>query len=109
MLISHTPFLNFWYVNPGSKPGSSKPSLRHSDEPKPSTSFKQGGTGTSSLGGPPAKKPKLAAEGPGGLFSDPIRVSQVTQLQPLTARGGQGSGSKSPAGGGIGAAQVIEG
>ena len=100
----------------GTKSGSSKPS-RHTDEPKSGASLKQGGSGASPLSQPPAKKQKLAKEGSGGLFSDPIRVSQVTQPQPIIAKGGQGLGAKSPysqqsgpGGSSIGgAAQVIEG
>jgi len=100
----------------GTKSGSSKPS-RHTDEPKSVASLKQGGSGATPLSQPPAKKQKLAKEGAGGLFSDPIRVSQVTQPQPLITKSSQGSGGKSPysqqsgLGGSSlgGAAQVIEG
>ncbi len=63
----------------GSKTSGTKPSLRHAapeseDSAKPSKS--------SAAGGNPSKKFKSSAisgDNAGGLFSDPIRVSQVSQ------------------------------
>jgi hypothetical protein len=68
----------------GSKSGPSKPAMRLSEEAK-QTSTKPG------LGPPPSKKlrptPPTESSSSGGLFSDPIRMSQVQ------ASGSKGQGS----------------
>ena len=85
----------------GSKSGSAK--ARHSDrdDSKPTTtslkSIPSGGSSTSSSA-PPVKKFKVAPvaeSSAGGLFSDPIRVSQVSQSQPPSSKIGPGAISKS--------------
>lgn len=100
----------------GSKPSGSKPSLRHvdtGDEPaKPSKA-----SGGLIAGGNPPKKFKSAAnsgDNSGGLFSDPIRVSQVSQQ--ATAAVKQVSSSKTshgpspqPSGPTAAGQQIIEG
>lgn len=100
----------------GSKPSGSKPSLRHADTgdetTKPSKS-----SGSIMTGGNPPKKFKPATgnsgDNSGGLFSDPIRVSQVSQQ--ATATGKQAPPSKTSHGpspqpsGLVAVQQIIEG
>ena len=83
-------------------------SLRHDRDDS-----KLGGSSKSSSGGPSAKKFKASPatnEGSGELFSDVIRVSQITQPQPTTKTSQsltskQQSSTSSSAGG----PQIIEG
>ncbi len=98
----------------GSKSSGSKSSLRHpasdsDDSTKPSKSSST----LNVAGGNPSKKYKPASSGDnsGGLFSDPIRVSQVSQQAvSKQASSSKGSHSQSPQpSGGSGTQQIIEG
>ena len=99
----------------GSKPSGSKASLRHpvSDSDDPAKPSKSSSTLNVAAGGNPSKKFKAAASGDnsGVLFSDPIRVSQVSQpAVSKQASSSKGSHSQSPQpSGGSGAQQIIEG
>lgn len=64
----------------GSKPSSSKSSLRHIEGEEAAKPLKSS-SGLISGGNPPKKFKSAAVSGDnsGGLFSDPIRVSQVSQ------------------------------
>lgn len=99
------------------KPSSSKSSLRHpgssdsDDLSKPSKS-----STTLASGGNPPKKFKAAITGDnsGGLFSDPIRVSQVSQAagsagKPSSSVKGSHGVSPQPGAGTATAQQIIEG
>ena len=85
----------------GSKSGSSKSRHSDRDDAKPSTTSLKStpsGVSSSSSSVPPVKKFKVtpvADSSAGGLFSDPIRVSQVSQSQPPSSKIGPGAISKS--------------
>ncbi len=97
----------------GSKSSSSKSSLRH---PGSDDDLTKAPKQSSSTVVAPAKKfkPSPSGENAGNLFSDPIRVSQVSQLagtsgkQSSSSKGSHGSSSPQP---GIvsGPQQIIEG
>lgn len=97
----------------GSKPSGSKPSLRHpasdsDDSAKPS---KSSSTLNIAGGNPPKKhKPAVSSDNSGGLFSDPIRVSQVSQQAVSKQTSNKASHTQSPQPSvGSGIQQIIEG
>ena len=97
----------------GSKPTSSKSSSRHSI-PDGEDSSKSAKPPSLAAAGIPSKKFKPAPPGDTGvLFSDPIKVSQVSQQSGVLAKQGssvKGSQSHSPQPSvGIGTQQIIEG
>ena len=83
----------------GSKSGSSKSTLRHPDrdDSKPSKTTASSGPSASIVPPPKKFKATISESSGGGLFSDPIRVSQVGSSQP--SKTGPGAISKTLQGG----------